>query len=113
MLPVRLVLDAKNNLRAEPTREEPLAKALVRFLSADLAGDTNHCQALIDGAAEVVAGKKPTWQISGKSYGLTFSAKTTELRALYAEDAPVNVATDELVALIAQWQGLLSRPAVV
>jgi hypothetical protein len=112
MLPVRLLLDAKNNLTAEATRDDAVARALVRFLSADLAGDVKHCQALIEGAAEVVAGKKPELKISGNSYGLTITPKTTELRALFTKDSPVTVPTSEFVDLVAQWQGLLGRPPV-
>lgn len=112
MLPVRLLLDAKNNLTAEATRNDATAQALVRFLSADLAGDARHCQALIDGTAAVVAGKQKEWQISGNSFGLTIAAKTTELRELYGSKGTVTVPTDEFVALVAQWQGLLGRPPV-
>jgi hypothetical protein len=112
MLPVRLILDAKNNLTAEATREDVTARSLVRFLTADLAGDVKHCQALIEGTAEVVAGKKAEWKISGNSFGLTITARTTELRELHGKEVAVSVPTNEFIDLVAQWQGLLGRPPV-
>ncbi len=112
MLPVRLTLNPKNELTAEPTSDSATARALVRFLNGDLAEDAKHCQALLDGGAEILAGKKTSWQLSGNAYGLTLTAQTTELRTLATKEAAVSVPTREFLDLVAQWLGLLGRPAV-
>lgn len=109
MLPVRLILSPDFSLRAEPTGEEPQARALAQFLNTDVAGDARHCQALLEGGAAVLAGMRGDWQISGNSYGLTLGSRTTEMRPLHTKEAAVSVATSEFLDLIAQWQGLLAR----
>jgi len=112
MLPVRLILSATSQLGAEPTSEEPAAKALARFLNGDLAGSAKHCQALLDGGSAVLAGKQGDFTLGGNAYAVTITSKTTELRALSVKEPAVTVPTTEFVELVAQWLGLLDRPVV-
>lgn len=102
----RFFRDAQGDPRAETG---PGRRLLGRFLEADIQGSVGLCREALAALADVTAGRRRRWRMTGNAHTVTAGRRTARIHAEFGRSADLVLPTSELRLALSEWRLLLTR----
>ena len=104
----RFYRDDKGDLNAKIGRDRRL---LGRFLEADIQGSSGMCAEVLAALADIAAGRRKRWQMTGNAHTLILSKRRARIQAEFASDPDLVISPAELRQALLEWKTLLENPS--
>lgn len=102
----RFYRDDHGDLRAETGRG---LRLLGRFLEADIQGGRGVCDEVLAAFADIAAGRRKRWQMTGNVHTLTLSKRRARLHAEFGRASDLVLTPAVLRQALLEWQALLEN----
>jgi uncharacterized protein YacL (UPF0231 family) len=102
----RFYRDDHGDLRAETGRG---LRLLGRFLEADIQGSRGVCDEVLAAFADIAAGRRKRWQMTGNAHTLTLSKRRARIHAESGRNTDLVLSPAVLRQALLEWQALLEN----
>lgn len=102
----RFYRDDDGNLRAQTGRD---LRLLGRFLEADIQDSILMCDEMLAMLADIAAGRRKRWQMTGNAHTLTISKRRARIHAEFGRASDLVFSPAVLRRALLEWRALLEN----
>ncbi len=101
----RFYRDGRGDCRAEVA---PSRLLLGRYLESDIQGSVAMCDDALQAIADVEAGRRRRWRLTGNAHTLSFGRRRARIRAEFGSEPDLLLPLEELRRALLAWRALLA-----